>query len=71
MRNLTIKGKTVILKTLAISKIVHLAALVTNVPTKIISELNKIQKELIWSCSNPKIKHTNLCKNYENRGLKI
>ena len=42
MRNLTIKGKTVILKTLAISKIVHLAALVTNVPTKIISELNKI-----------------------------
>ena len=44
MRNLTVKGKITIFKTLAISKIIHLS-LVTNVPTEIINKLNKIQKE--------------------------
>ena len=43
MRNLTLEGKITIFKTLAISKIIHLS-LVTNVPTQIINELNKIQK---------------------------
>ena len=70
MRNLTIKEKIVILKTLVISKIVHLPALITDVLTEIINELNKIQKEFIWSGSNPKMKHTTLCKTYESRGLK-
>ena len=45
MRNLTLEGKITIFKTLAISKIIHLS-LVTNVPTQIINELNKIQKNL-------------------------
>ena len=45
MRNLTVEGKIIIFKTLAISKIIHLS-LVTNVPTEIINKLNKIQKEL-------------------------
>ena len=57
MRNLTVKGKITIFKTLAISKIIHLS-LVTNVPTEIINELNKIQKEFIWNGNNPKIKHS-------------
>ena len=43
MRNLTLEGRTTIFKTLAISKIIHLSV-VTNVPTQIIKELNKIQK---------------------------
>ena len=33
-------------------------------------ELNKIQKEFIWKNKNPKIKHTTLCNNYNNGGLK-
>ena len=69
MRNLTLEGKITIFKTLAISKIIHLS-LVTNVPTQIINELNKIQKEFIWNGSNPKIKHSTLCNKYENGGLK-
>ena len=63
------EGKITIFKTLAISKIIHLS-LVTNVPTQIIKELNKIQKEFIWNGSNPKIKHSTLCNKYENGGLK-
>ena len=43
MRKLTVEGKIIIFKTLAISKIIHLS-LVTNVPTEIINERNKIQK---------------------------
>ena len=46
MRNLIVEGKITIFKTLAISKIVQLS-LVTNVPTEIINELKKIQKEFI------------------------
>ena len=69
MRNLTLEGKITIFKTLAISKIIHLS-LVTNVPTQIIKELNKIQKEFIWNGSSPKIKHSTLCNKYENGGLK-
>ena len=68
MRNLTPKGKITIFKTLVISKIIHLS-LVTNVPTQIINELNKIQKEFIWNGRNPKIKHATLCNKYENGGL--
>ena len=69
MRNLNLEGKITIFKTLAISKIIHLS-LVTNVPTQIINELNKIQKEFSWNGSNPKIKHSTLCNKYENGGLK-
>ena len=43
MRNLSLARKITIFKTLAISKIIHLF-LVTNVPTQIINELNKIGK---------------------------
>ena len=69
MRNLAIKGKITIFATLAISKIVHVA-LVADVLIGIINRLNKIQKEFICSCSNPKIKQTTRCKNYKSGGLK-
>ena len=48
IRNLTVQGKITIFKTLAISKVIHLA-LVTNVPQVIIDQLNKIQKDSIWN----------------------
>ena len=69
MRDLSIAGKITVFKTLAISKIVHLA-LVKTIPNLIIQELNKIQKEFIWKTRHPKIKHGTLCNNYENGGLK-
>ena len=50
MRQLTIEGRIVIFKTLAISKIAYLA-LLTNIPNIIIDELEKIQKTFIWNNS--------------------
>ena len=46
MRYLSIEGKITVFKTLALSKIIHLA-LVTDVPKSTILALNKIQKEFI------------------------
>ena len=68
-RNLTVQGKITIFKTLAISKVFHLA-LVTNVPHAISDQLNKIQKEFFWNRKHPKIRHSTLCNTYENGGLK-
>ena len=69
MRGLSIGGKITVFKTLAISKIVHLA-LVKTIPNSITQELSKIQKEFIWKTRNLKIKHDALSKNHENGGLK-
>ena len=67
---INVEGKITIFKTLAIFKIIHLS-LVNNVPTKIITEINKTQKEFIWNGNNPKIKHSTLCNKYKNGGLKF
>ena len=56
MRHLSLEGKITIFKSLALSKIVHLA-LLTIVP-KNIEELNEIQKKFLWS--NKKIKNVKL-----------
>ena len=58
-----------IFKTLAISKIVYLA-LITNVPKVIVEEFQKIQKNILWQNSRPKIKHKTLSNTFENGGLK-
>ena len=44
-----------VFKSLAISKLIHLA-LVTEIPTTTINLLTKIQMEFIWKGKNPKIK---------------
>ena len=69
MRDLTLKGKVTIFKSLAISKTVHLA-LVTNIPVSNIDLLIKIQKEFLWGKKKPKIKHETICNDYENGGIK-
>ena len=46
MRSLTLEGKIIVFKTLAISKIVYLSIMI-KVPTEIIVELEKIQKQFI------------------------
>ena len=69
MRQLTIVGKILIFKTLTISKIVHLA-LVKDVPSSTIAQLEKTQKQFIWKNGNPVLKHTTLCNEYEQGGLK-
>ena len=69
IRNLAVQGKITIFKTLAISKVIHLA-LVTNFPQVIIDQLNKIQKHFIWNQKHPKIRHSAICNTHENGGLK-
>ena len=69
MSNLTIEGKVLVFKSIAISKIVHLS-LITTVLHAIISQLNNIQKNLIKNGKNPKIKHLTLSNSYEDGALK-
>ena len=69
LRNLTIEGRIVVFKSLAISKLIHLA-LVTEIPTTTINLLTKIQMEFIWKGKNPKIKNSTLCNDYEYGGLR-
>ena len=69
LRSLTIEGRIVVFKSLAISKLIHLA-LVTEIPTSAINMLTKIHMEFIWKGKNPKIKTSTLCNDYENGGLK-
>ena len=69
MRKISIKRKFLIFKTSAISKIVHLA-LVKEMPSNTITQLNKMQGEFIWKNGNPNIKPSTLCNDFENVGLK-
>ena len=68
MRNLALEGKITIFKTLAISKIIHLAS-VTVLPNSTITQLNKVHKEFIWNHKRPKIKKK-LINNFDKGGLK-
>ena len=68
-RNLTLEGKTVTFKTIAISKTVF-QSFIRTVPKHIINELEKIQKAFPWKNSTPKIKHETLCNDYKAGGLK-
>ena len=68
-RSLTLEGKIIIFKTLAISKIVYLGLIIT-MPNAIIVELEKIQKTFLWHNSQVKIKHQTLCNSFETGGLK-
>ena len=69
LRKLTIEGKIVVFKSLAISKLIHLA-LGTEIPTLTNNLFTKLQMEFIWKGKNPKIKNSTLFNDYENGGLK-
>ena len=49
MQSLTLESKTIVFKTLAISKIVVYLSIMIKVPTEIIVELKKKQKRFIWT----------------------
>ena len=69
MRNLSIEGKIVVFKTLAISKIIYLA-LLTVIPNHITDKVAKIQKSFTWHDSSPEIKHETLRMESKAGGLK-
>ena len=55
MRKLTLESKITIFKSLAISKIVHLA-IITKAPNTVIEELKQIQINFLWDNKKVKIK---------------
>ena len=65
---LTLEGKIIVFKTLAISKIVFLS-LISKVPTEILIELERIQKTFLW-LSKPKIEDETLSSDFKYGGLK-
>ena len=69
MRNITLEGKIIIFKTLALSKIVYLT-LITSFSEVLIEEIQRIQKAFICNNLNPKIKLETLCNSFEKGGLK-
>ena len=67
MRNLTLEGKLIVFKLLALSKIVHLC-LTSVVPKQIIKEIENIQKNFLWNRSAAKVKHITLCNSFATDG---
>ena len=55
-QNLTLEGRVVVFKSLAISKIVF-QALIAPVLTHVTKALETVQTSFLWNNSNPKIKH--------------
>ena len=70
MQNLTLNGEITVFKALPMSKIVHLA-LITNIPTSSMKELNKMQKEFILKKKNSKANYTTLCNSHDYGDLKM
>ena len=68
-RNLTLEGKIIICKTLALS-IITVLAQVLIIPNQIVNALQQMQKDFFWNLSSPKVKNETICKDFQHRGLK-
>ena len=66
---LTLEGRIMVFKSLAISKVIHLL-LITKLHNNSIDLMYIIQKSFIWQGKKAKIKHSSLCNGYKNGGLK-
>ena len=62
-RNLTPLGKICIIKTLLLSKLVHLFIALPNPPMECLKEIEKLMFGFIWSGKNDRIKRTKLVQN--------
>ena len=69
MRNITLEWKTIIFKTLALSKTVYMT-LITSFSEQLTEEMQRIQKVFIWSNLTSKIKNETLSNSSEGSGLK-
>ena len=69
MRPLSIYGKIVIFKTLALSKIIYVACMST-VPDLIAKLVEQIHKDFIWNKKRCNIKHSSLIAEFSKGGLK-
>ena len=69
MRQVTLEGKNTVLKSLAVTKIIHFL-LITKLHNNTIDLLYNIQKHFICQGKKANIKHSTFCYGYEKGGLK-
>ena len=70
-RDLTPVGRSIIVKTLALSQLVYLFLVLPNPPHSFITDLERTIAEFIWSGNPDKIKRTTLFNTIEDGGLKV
>jgi len=68
-RDLTILGRSLITKSIGVSKLVY-AASMTTVPMGIVNEADKLVKRFIWGHRTPKVKWRCLVNDYSRGGIK-
>ena len=68
-RSLTLSGRTVSFKTLALFKIVYVASIVV-VPERILNKLERIYKKFIWKRKKPNVRHSSIIADYMDGGQK-
>ena len=64
---LTLPGRIVFFKTLALSKVVYVASIVV-VPERILSKLESIHKNCIWKGKKLKVRHSSIIADYTDGG---
>ena len=70
-RNLTLYGRVVVLKSLALSKLVHLFTSLPNPPEHVIKQMQKRCFEFIWANKRDKIKRSSMYNTFDQGGLKV
>ena len=68
-RSVTLSGRIVSFKTLALSKIVYVASIVV-VPERILNRLESIHKKFIWKGKKQKVRHSSITADYMDGGQK-
>ena len=69
-RDLSLRGKVLIIKALALSKFQYLASLVT-IPDHVIKQVNTIIYDFIWNGKTDKVKRNLVEQEFKNWGYKI
>jgi hypothetical protein len=70
-RNLSLRGKSTIIKTYGMSKLTYLASLLPNPPKQIINKIEKSILHFLWDGKTSKIRRDILINSYEMGGLNI
>ncbi len=70
-RNLTVYGRVTIIKSLALSKLVHLFTALPDPPENMLKELQRLCFEFIWSKKRDKIKRTTMFHEYSMGGFNV
>ena len=69
-RNLSIFGRVTVLKSLALSQIIHVI-IVDSIPKDTLNKLNRMVYHFIWGSKAEKVKRSTLIKDYVDGGIKM